>query len=171
MPGADAGMTGSANVSGPSAVPTERDIHFLEQAYQEALSGYEEGGVPVGAVMVKKAQIIASGRNKRVQEGDTVMHGETDCLRTAGLRDDYGEIDLYTTLSPCMMCAGAILHFGIKRVIVGENTNFTGNIDFLREHGVQVILIDDPQCKSLMSKFIAERPDIWSEDIAGNETV
>lgn len=164
-------MTRSKNGSGPGAALTELEIHFLAQAYQEALSGYEEGGVPVGAVMVKNGQVIARGRNKRVQEGDAVMHGETDCLRSAGLRNDYGEIDLYTTLSPCMMCTGAILHFGIKRVIVGEDTNFSGNIDFLRKHGVEVILADDPQCESLMSEFIAERPDIWFEDIAGNETV
>ncbi|MDJ0955677.1 MAG: nucleoside deaminase [Arenicellales bacterium] len=155
----------------PGTTPTERDILFLEQAYQEALAGYNEGGVPVGAVMVKDGKIVARGRNKRIQEDDAVMHGETDCLRAAGLRNDYGEIDLYTTLSPCMMCTGAILHFGIKRVVVGEDTNFPGNIVFLREHGVEVILVDDPECKKLMSKFIAERADIWFEDIAGNETV
>ena len=163
-------MTSTVNTE-PNETPAERDIHFLEQAYQEALAGYTEGGVPVGAVMVKDGKIVARGRNKRVQEDDTVMHGETDCLRAAGLRNDYGEIDLYTTLSPCMMCTGAILHFGIKRVVVGEDTNFPGNIDFLREHGVEVVLMDDPKCKNLMSKFIAERADIWFEDIAGNETV
>ena len=163
-------MTNTVNTTS-NGTPTDRDIHFLEQAYQEALAGYREGGVPVGAVMVKNDQIVARGRNKRVQEGDAVMHGETDCLRAAGLRDDYDEIDLYTTLSPCMMCTGAILHFGIKRVVVGEDTNFSGNIAFLREHGVEVVLADDSQCKALMSKFIAERADIWFEDIAGNETV
>jgi len=150
---------------------SDRDIQFLQQAYREALAGYEQGGVPVGAVMVRDGEVIARGRNKRVQEGDTVMHGETDCLRAAGLRDDYGEIDLYTTLSPCMMCTGAILHFGIKRVVVGENVNFPGNIDFLRERGVEVVLIDDAECKALMNRFIKEKPEIWYEDIAGNETV
>jgi len=150
---------------------SDRDIQFLQQAYREALAGYEQGGVPVGAVMVRDGEVLARGRNKRVQEGDTVMHGETDCLRAAGLRDDYGEIDLYTTLSPCMMCTGAILHFGIKRVVVGENVNFPGNIDFLRERGVEVVLIDDAECKALMNRFIKEKPEIWYEDIAGNETV
>ncbi len=164
-------MTGTTQVSTAKDVPTEQDVQFLRQAYQEALAGFQEGGIPVGAVMVKDGQIIARGRNKRMQEGDAVMHGETDCLRAAGLREDYGEIDLYTTLSPCMMCTGAILHFGIKRVVVGEDTNFPGNIDFLKKCGVQVVLVDDAQCKSLMSKFIAQRPDIWFEDIAGNETV
>lgn len=163
-------MTGTENTK-PNETTTKRDVHFLEQAYQEALAGYKEGGVPVGAVMVKNGQIVARGRNKRVQESDAVMHGETDCLRAAGVRNDYDEIDLYTTLSPCMMCTGAILHFGIKRVVVGEDTNFPGNVDFLRDHGVEVILVDDPECKKLMSKFIAERADIWFEDIAGNETV
>jgi cytosine deaminase len=144
---------------------------FLRQAYLEALQGYEAGGVPVGAVMVQDGQVIARGRNKRVQEGDPIMHGETDCLRNAGVRDDYSDIDLYTTLSPCMMCTGAILHFGIKRVVVGEDQNFPGNIRFLRDNGVEVLLIDDDECKNLMSRFIEERPDIWFEDIAGNEHV
>lgn len=150
---------------------SERDRELLREAYREALSGYGQGGVPVGAVMAKDGEVIARGRNKRVQEGDPVMHGETDCLRTAGLRDDYADIDLYTTLSPCMMCTGAILHFGVRRVVVGEDENFPGNIDFLRDHGVEVVLVDDAECKELMAKFIAERPDIWYEDIAGNESV
>lgn len=154
-----------------TGVVTARDRELLRQAYREALAGYEQGGVPVGAVMVKDGKVIARGRNKRVQEGDPVMHGETDCLRTAGVRDDYGDIDLYTTLSPCMMCTGAILHFGVRRVVVGEDENFPGNIDFLRRHGVEVVLVDDDECKALMARFIAERPDIWYEDIAGNESV
>ncbi len=138
---------------------------FLDEAYREALEGFEQGGVPVGAVMVRDGEIIARGRNKRVQEEDPVMHGETDCLRNAGVMDSYDGVDLYTTLSPCMMCAGAILHFGIRRVIVGEDVNFAGNIEFLRQHGVEVILVDDTQCKVLMARFTEERPDIWLEDI------
>ncbi len=150
---------------------SDQDRQFLRMAYQEALDGYNEGGAPIGAVMVKQGEVIARGRNKRVQEGDPVMHGETDCLRTAGLRNDYQEIDLYTTLSPCMMCTGAILHFGVKRVVVGEDVNFPGNIDFLRDRGVEVVLVDDEQCKELMARFIREKPEIWNEDIAGNEEV
>ena len=147
------------------------DAVFLREAYQEALEGYQQGGVPVGAVMVCGGEVVARGRNKRVQEGDPVMHGETDCLRSAGILDSYEEIDLYTTLSPCMMCTGAIIHFGVKRVVVGEDVNFPGNIQYLRDNGVEVVLLDDEECKSLMSRFIAERPDIWYEDIAGNEDV
>ncbi|NKB77065.1 MAG: nucleoside deaminase [Gammaproteobacteria bacterium] len=150
---------------------SQQDRVFLREAYLEAQGGYDEGGVPVGAVMVRDGEVIVRGRNKRVQENDPVMHGETDCLRNAGTLSDYSDIVLYTTLSPCMMCTGAILHFGIKRVVVGEDVNFPGNVDFLREHGVEVSLIDDPDCKALMSTFIKERPDIWYEDIAGNEEI
>ena len=149
----------------------QTDRNFLQQALAEARDGYDQGGVPVGAVMVANGAVIARGRNKRVQEGDPVMHGETDCLRAAGVMKSYDGIDLYTTLSPCMMCTGAILHFGIKRVVVGEDVNFPGNIDFLRENGVEVVLADDSACKDLMSRFIEERPDIWFEDIAGNEEI
>jgi cytosine/creatinine deaminase len=144
---------------------------FLKAAWNEANEGFQQGGVPVGAVMVRNGKVIARGRNKRVQEDDPVMHGETDCLRNAGLMESYDNIDLYTTLSPCMMCSGAIIHFGIKRVIVGEKENFPGNIEFLRSQGVEVILLDDDDCKSLMAKFIEQRPDIWFEDIAGREEV
>ena len=144
---------------------SDSDYEFLGEAYREALEGYDQGGVPVGAVMVRDGKVIARGRNKRVQEGDPVMHGETDCLRSAGVLENYDGVDLYTTLSPCMMCTGAILNFGIRRVVVGENVNFPGNIDFLREKGVEVLLVDDPECKHLMSRFIEERPDIWFEDI------
>jgi len=147
------------------------DIMFLREAYQEALEGYQQGGVPVGAVMVRNGKVLARGRNKRVQEGDPVMHGETDCLRSAGILASYQDIDLYTTLSPCMMCTGAIIHFGVKRVVVGEDVNFPGNIQYLRDNDVDVVLVDDEECKKLMAQFIEERPDIWYEDIAGNEKV
>ena len=147
------------------------DTQFLDDAYQQALTGYNEGGAPIGAVMVKDGEVIARGRNRRVQEGDPVMHGETDCLRQAGNLENYDGIDLYTTLSPCMMCSGAILHFGIKRVVVVKTRTSPGNIEFLREHGVEVILADDAECKALMAKFIEERPELWFEDIAGNEEV
>ncbi|MEM7196150.1 MAG: nucleoside deaminase [Pseudomonadota bacterium] len=147
------------------------DQRFMRAAFAAAKKGYDQGGVPVGAVMVRDGEVIASGCNKRVQENDPVMHGETDCLRTAGIQDSYSGVDLYTTLSPCMMCTGAILHFGIQRVVVGEDVNFPGNIDFLRDNGVEVVLLDDPECKALMARFINEKPEIWFEDIAGNESV
>ena len=149
----------------------EADKQFLKAAYQQALTGYDEGGAPIGAVMVRNGEVLAHGRNRRVQQGDPIMHGETDCMRNAGILDSYQGIDLYTTLSPCMMCSGAILQFGIRRVVVGEDQNFPGNIDFLREQGVEVLLADDVDCKALMAKFIEERPDIWCEDIAGNEDI
>ena len=152
-------------------VMTKADESFLQLAYAEALAGYNEGGLPIGGVMVKQGEVIARGRNKRVQESDPVMHGETDCLRCAGLLSSYKGIDMYTTLSPCMMCTGAIIEFGIQRVVVGEDQNFPGNIEFLRSNGVEVILADDAKCKALMAKFIEERPDIWFEDIAGNDNI
>lgn len=144
---------------------TEADHRFMAEAYREAELGYRQGGVPVGAVMVNDGTIVARGRNKRVQEDDPVMHGETDCLRAAGIRTDYSNIDLYTTLSPCMMCTGAILNFGIRRVVIGEQENFSGNIPTLLQHGVEVVLLDDHDCKRLMARFIRERPELWYEDI------
>lgn len=149
--------------------PTDDHREFIKLAYQEAVQGYEEGGVPVGSIMVKDGEVIARGHNRRVQHGDPVSHGETDCIRNGGVREDYVDVDIYTTLSPCMMCTGAILHFGIKRVIIGEDKNFPGNIEFLTERGVEVILLEDKACIELMAKFIKERPDIWFEDIAANE--
>ncbi len=151
--------------------PCEDDVRLMHEAFLEASNGYEQGGVPVGAVMVENGKVIARGCNQRVQQGDSVMHGETSCLRNAGLRESYDGVHLYTTLSPCMMCAGAIIHFDIKRVVVGEDVNFLGNIDFLLERGVEVVLLDDKNCKELMGKFIKEKPGIWFEDIAGKEHV
>jgi cytosine/creatinine deaminase len=145
------------------------DIKFMKFAYQEAKDGYEEGGVPVGAVMVEDGQIIGRGRNRRVQDGNPISHGETDCMKNAGRRPGYSNVTMYTTLSPCMMCAGTIIQFGIGRVVIGEDQNFAGNIDFLRSRGVEVMLLDDQDCKDLMEKFIEERPDLWYEDIAGRE--
>ena len=145
-----------------------RDKEFMALALEQARKSYEEGGVPVGAVMVENGKVIASGHNQRVQKGDPIAHGEMDCIRQAGRRARYDEVTLYTTLSPCMMCAGAIVQFGIGRVVVGEDRNFKGNAGFLREHGVEVTLLDDDSCRSLMDTFIAERPDLWDEDIAGN---
>lgn len=148
---------------------TEDDRKFMRLAYEEALAGYREGGVPVGAVMVESGDVIGRGRNRRVQDGNPVSHGETDCMKNAGRRPNYSKVTMYTTLSPCMMCSGTIIQFGVGRVVIGEDKNFSGNIEFLRERGVDVTLLDDRNCVRLMSKFIAERPDLWYEDIAGNE--
>ena len=145
---------------------TEADRRFLKLAYQEAKDGFEEGGCPIGSVLAKGDTLIAQGRNQRVQGGDPIAHGEMDCLRKAGRQKSYRGMTLYTSLSPCMMCSGTIIQFGIKRVVIGENTNFGGNEDFLRQRGVEVIVADDPDCIALMARFIRDKPALWAEDIA-----
>lgn len=150
----------------PIVTPADEDRRLLRAAYDEAKAGYDEGGLPIGAVLVEDGRIIARGHNRRVQDGDPIAHGEMDCLRRAGRRRSYRGVTLYTTLSPCMMCAGAVVQFGIPRVVVGENRNFPGNIDFLARRGVEVALLQDPECIELMGRFIRERPEIWYEDIA-----
>ena len=144
----------------------EIDARFLRVAYDEAKGGYDEGGCPIGAALAEGDRLIASGRNQRVQQGDPIAHGEMDCLRKAGRQKSYRAMTLYTSLSPCMMCSGTIVQFGIPKVIVGENTNFGGNEDFLRARGVEVVIADDPDCVALMKRFIEEKPDLWFEDIA-----
>jgi cytosine deaminase len=150
----------------PFVEPTDDDSGFMRLALEEAHRGYDEDGVPVGSVLVENRRIVAQGHNRRVQEGDPIAHGEMDCLRRAGRRPNYRNTVLYTTLSPCMMCAGTILQFGIPRVVVGERSNFEGYCDFLAERGVDVVLLDDPDCIDLMARFIRERPELWNEDIA-----
>jgi cytosine/creatinine deaminase len=140
---------------------------FIKIAFEQALKSYNEGGLPIGAAMVQNGEVIAVGHNRRVQDGDPIAHGEMDCMRKAGRRPRYDGITLYTTLSPCMMCSGTIVQFGVKQVVVGEDKNFPGNISFLRDRGVNVVLLNDKDCMSLMSRFIQERPDLWDEDIAG----
>jgi len=144
----------------------EQDQKFLRIAYDEAKAGFDEGGCPIGSSLAKDGQLIAQGRNQRVQGGDPIAHGEMDCLRKAGRQKSYRGMTLYTSLSPCMMCSGTIVQFGIKRVVVGENKNFGGNEDFLRSRGVEVILADDKDCENLMQRFISEKPELWAEDIA-----
>jgi cytosine/creatinine deaminase len=144
---------------------------FIRAAYEQALASYIQGGLPIGAVMVEHGAIVAAGHNRRVQDGDPTAHGEMDCLRRAGRRARYDGVTLYTTLSPCMMCSGTVLQFGIPTVIVGEDQSFPGNLDFLRAHGVAVVLLNDPACVALMQRFIRERPDLWDEDIAGRTQV
>jgi creatinine deaminase len=150
---------------------SDADFRFLRVAYEQALKSYNESGLPIGAAMVENGNVVAAGHNRRVQDGDPIAHGEMDCFRKAGRRARYEGVTLYTTLSPCMMCAGTILQFGVKRVVVGENRNFPGNIDFLRSRGVDVRLMDDADCLALMMRFIREHPDLWDEDIAGRSAV
>jgi creatinine deaminase len=144
----------------------EKDQNFLRVAYDEAKAGFDEGGCPIGSSLAKDGQLIAQGRNQRVQAGDPIAHGEMDCLRKAGRQKSYKGMTLYTSLSPCMMCSGTIVQFGIQRIVVGENKNFGGNEEFLRSRGVEVILADDKDCEDLMQRFITEKPELWAEDIA-----
>ena len=147
------------------------DTAFLRAALAQAQKSYDEGGLPIGAVMVENGVVIGAGHNRRVQDGDPTAHGEMDCFRRVGRRADYRAVSLYTTLSPCMMCARTAVQFGIGRVVVGEAQSFPGNIDFLRAHGVAVDLANDAACRGLMSRFIREQPELWHEDIAGRERV
>ena len=144
----------------------ETDAKFLRLAYDEAKAGFDEGGCPIGSVLARGEALVAAGRNQRVQKGDPIAHGEMDALRKAGRQKTYRDTTLYTSLSPCMMCSGTIIQFGIPRVVVGENVNFGGNEDFLRSKGVEVILANDADCIALMERFIAEKPELWAEDIA-----
>ena len=145
---------------------TDTDRRMLRIAYEEARAGFDEGGCPIGAVLARGGRAIARGRNRRVQDGDPIAHGEMDALRRAGRQRTYRDTTLYTSLSPCMMCAGTIVQFGIPRVVIAENVTFGGNEEFLRERGVEVIVADDPDCIALMTRFIEERPELWAEDIA-----
>lgn len=140
---------------------------FLDAAVREAEKGLAEGGIPIGSVLVHKGRIIGRGHNRRVQRGSVVLHGEMDALEDAGRQPAavYRECTLYTTLSPCPMCSGAILLYGIPRVVVGENETFMGDEQLLRSRGVDVEVVQDVRCVRLMRRFIADHPEIWDEDI------
>jgi creatinine deaminase len=140
---------------------------FLTAALQEAERGLAEGGIPIGAVLVHRDRILGRGHNRRVQQGSAVLHGEMDALEQAGRQPAalYRESVMYTTLSPCAMCTGAILLYGIPRVIVGENRTFMGEEDWLRARGVHIEVVQDERCIRLMTEFIAAHPDLWYEDI------
>jgi cytosine deaminase len=143
------------------------DRELMALALAQARESLDAGGVPVGAVLAHAGQVIAAGHNERVQHGDPVAHGEIAALRNAGRRPHYAGTTLYTTLSPCHMCSGAILLFQIPRVVVGEARTFEGDLGFLRERGVEVVLLDDPACVAVMEEFQARYPEVWSEDIGG----
>jgi cytosine/creatinine deaminase len=145
----------------------DADGRFLDAAIAEARTGLAEGGVPIGAALVVDGEILATGRNRRVQQGSVIRHGETDCLENAGRLPGsvYARSTMYTTLSPCPMCSGAILLYGIPRVVLGENRTFMGAEDHLRSSGVEVVNLDSGECAALMREFIDAHPDIWNEDI------
>ncbi len=138
---------------------------FMEAAIAEAIAGRDEGGIPIGSVLVRNGDIVGRGHNRRVQGDDPVMHAEIDCLRRAGRLGDYTNTVLYSTLMPCFLCAGAVVQFGIPKVIVGESETFKGALEFMEAHGVEVVDRNLEECKQLMRSFIAENPDLWSEDI------
>lgn len=140
---------------------------FMQAAIDEATLGLAEGGIPIGSVLVHRGIMIGRGHNRRVQQGSTILHGEMDALENAGRHPAqvYRESVLYTTLSPCAMCSGAILLYGIPKVIVGENQSFMGEEDLLRERGVEIVLLNSPVCIELMQDFIASKPELWNEDI------
>ena len=145
---------------------------FLAAAIEEAERGLAEGGIPIGAALVHRGVIIARGHNRRVQQGSAVLHGEMDALERAGRQPAsvYRESIMYTTLSPCAMCSGAILLYGIPRVVVGENRTFMGEEDLLRSRGVRVEVVQDERCIRMMSEFIAAHPKLWNEDIGATNT-
>jgi cytosine/creatinine deaminase len=140
---------------------------FMRAAIAEAKQGRAEGGIPIGSVIVHRGKIIGRGHNRRVQKGSAVLHGEMDALENAGRQPAsvYRESILYTTLSPCSMCSGAILLSGIPRVIIGENQTFLGEEDLLRSRGVQLEVLQDAECIALMKEFIRDHPQLWNEDI------
>ena len=148
---------------------------FLRAAIEEAKLGLSEGGLPIGSVLVRNNQIIARGHNRRVQQNDPMAHAEIDCLTKAGRQKSYKDTVLYSTLMPCHLCSGAVVQFGIPKVIVGESVNFPGghrhgaagvsSPEFLRSHGVEVVDLHDPECVEMMARFIREHPQLWNEDI------
>ncbi len=143
------------------------DLELLALAVAEARAGLAEGGIPIGAALAAEGALLGTGHNKRVQLGSSIRHGETDCLENVGRLPaaTYARATIATTLSPCDMCTGAILLYGIPRVVIGENRTFLGGEELLRSRGVEVIVIDDEQCRTLMEDFIAANPELWNEDI------
>lgn len=150
-----------------TSAPQADDATYLEAAIDQARQGLAEGGVPIGAALVVDGKIIAVGRNRRVQEGSTIKHGEMDCLENAGRlpASTYARATLYTTLSPCPMCSGAAVLYKIPRIVVGENTTFLGAEAWLQANGVEVVQMHSEECRKLLETFIATKPEVWNEDI------
>lgn len=138
---------------------------FMKLAIEQARKSMNEGGIPIGSVLVRDGKVIAAGHNKRVQENNPILHGEMDCLNNAGRIGSFKDTTIYSTLMPCYMCAGTIVQFKIKKVIVGESENFSGAREFMEQHGVEVIDLDLQECKEMMKEFIEKNPEIWNEDI------
>lgn len=141
------------------------DTKFMAMAVAEARKGLAAGGIPIGSVLTRGGVLVGAGHNQRVQQLDPILHGEMDALRNAGRQRSYKDTVIYTTLSPCMMCSGTIVQFGIPRVVIGENKTFGGNEEFLRSRGVEVVVLNDADCIAMMEHFIATKPQLWNEDI------
>ena len=139
----------------------------MQAALDEAKAGLAEGGIPIGSALVIDGKVVARGHNRRVQKGSAVLHAEMDCLENAGrlTAKDYARATLYSTLSPCDMCSGTALLYGIPRIVIGENRTFRGPEDYVRSRGVELTIVDDAECVRLMREFIAARPELWNEDI------
>ncbi|QQG37027.1 MAG: nucleoside deaminase [Micavibrio aeruginosavorus] len=150
-------------------MPQLDDVAFMKRAYLLALKGYNEGGCPIGGVLVdnETGDVLGEGHNMLVQEGNPIIHGEMSAMRAAGRRATRRNTTMYTTLSPCMMCAGTIAQFKIGRVVVGDTVNSEGNVEFLRARGVEVIVLNDKDCIDLVRRFREEKPDLWLEDWGG----
>jgi cytosine deaminase len=140
---------------------------FMEEAYKEAQISLQQGGIPIGAILVRDDEIIGRGHNKRIQHGSSILHAEMDCLENAGrLRGaDYKKCTIYTTLSPCTMCSGAIILYQIPQVVIGENENFKGPEQYIKDNGVELINLNLPTCKEILKNFIENNPELWNEDI------
>jgi creatinine deaminase len=150
----------------PARSLTPQESRALDAAIAQARKSLSEGGIPIGAALLnREGAVVAAGHNMRVQSGDSTAHGETVCIRNAGRRRDWHTLTMVTTLSPCAMCTGTAVLHRIPRVIIGENLTFQGREDWLAQEGVEVVVANDPRCIELMRRFIAERPDLWNEDI------
>ena len=147
---------------------SEQDQAGYAAALAQAHQGAAEHGVPIGSSIFASGALLGEGRNRRVQNGDPTAHAEIDALRNAGRRSSYAGATLYSTLAPCALCSGAVIQFGIQRVVVGENENFAGELQLLKDRGIEVLLVDDPEATALMKNFVTENPQLWNEDIGAH---
>jgi cytosine/creatinine deaminase len=162
----DIGKTVQSQLRDASHLPDADEVKaFMDEAIREAINGMEEGGIPIGSVLVRKGKIIGRGHNRRIQFGDPTAHAEIDCLRATGRLRSYKDTILFSTLMPCAMCAGATVQFGIPILIAGENRTFASSLDFMRDNGVHVVDLDLDECYQMLAQFAKEHPSLWSEDI------
>jgi cytosine deaminase len=156
----------AAHAAHPNGAAASQAVDpFMQAAIDEAKKGLAEGGLPIGSVLVRDGKIIAAGHNQRVQQKDPMAHAEIDCLRNAGRQKTYRDTVLYSTLMPCYLCSGAVVQFGVPKVIVGESVNFHGGPEFMRKHGVEVVDLHNAECIAMMGEFIKAHPELWHEDI------